>query len=273
MGTRLIFSTAFHPETDGQSERVIQILEDMLRASILDFGGSWEDHIPLIEFAYNNSYQSSIEMAPYEALYGRPCRSPLCWAEVGEAPLLGPELVRETTEKVSLIRQRLFTAQSRQKSYADQRRRPLTFEVGDHVFLKVMPRRGLMRFGKKGKLSPRFIGPFEILEKVGAVAYRLALPPQLERVHNVFHVSMLRKYEQDPSHVVDWSEMEIEVDATYEEKPIRILDRREQVLRNKTIPLVKVLWRHRGIEEATWEREATMRVNYPHLFENRGTFS
>ena len=143
-------------------------------------------------------------MAPCEALYGRPCRSPLGWTEVGERSITGPALIRDTSEKVSLIRQRLLTAQSRQKSYADVRRRPLEFEVGDHVFLKVMPKRGVVRFGKRGKLSPRFIGPFEILERIGTIAYQLALPPSMTSVHEVFHVSMLRKYTPDPARVVDW---------------------------------------------------------------------
>ena len=163
LGTSLCFSTAFHPQTDEQSERAIQTLEDMLRACVMDFGGSWEKHLPLVEFAYNNSYQASIGMAPYEALYGRPCQSPLCWVETGETALLGPDLVQETTEKIKSVQQRLVTAQSRQKSCADNRRRPLEFQVGDHVFLKVQPRRGIVRFGQKGKLAPRFIGPFEIL--------------------------------------------------------------------------------------------------------------
>ena len=140
MGTRLTMSTAFHPQTDGQSERTIQVLEDMLRACVLDHKGSWEEHLPLVEFSYNNSYQASIQMAPYEALYGRPCRSSLCWTEVGESSITGPDLIRDTSEKVSLIRHRLLMAQIRQKSYADVRRRPLEFEVGDHVFLKVIVR-------------------------------------------------------------------------------------------------------------------------------------
>ena len=162
LGTDIRLSTAYHPQTDGQSERVIHILEDMLRACIMDFHGAWESHLLLAEFAYNNSYRASIGMAPFEALYGRPCRSPVCWAEVGDRSLLGPELVRETTEKVALIRERLKTAQSRQKSYTDQRRRPLEFEIGDHVFLRVSPRKGLIRFVKArggGKLTPRYIGP------------------------------------------------------------------------------------------------------------------
>ena len=138
MVTRLTMSTAFHPQTDSQSERTIQVLEDMLRACVLD-QGSWKEHLPLVEFAYNNSYQVSIQMTPYEALYGRPCRSPLCWTEMEESSITGPDLIRDTSENVSLIQQRLLMAQSRHKSYADVRRRPLEFEVGDHVFLKVMP--------------------------------------------------------------------------------------------------------------------------------------
>ena len=143
-------------------------------------------------------------MEPYEALYGRPCRSPLCWTEIGESSITSPDLIRDTSEKVSLIRQRLLTAQSLQKSYVDVRRRPLEFEVGDHVSLKVNPKRGVVRFGKRGKLSPRFIGPFEILERIGTIAYRLALSPSMTGVHEVFHISMLREYTPDPAPVVDW---------------------------------------------------------------------
>ena len=169
-------------------------------------------------------------MAPYEALYGRPCRSPLCWTEVGESSITSLDLIRDTSEKVSLIRQRLLTAQSQQKSYANVRRRPLEFEVGDHVFLKVMPKRGVVRFGKHGKLSPSFIGLFEILERVGTVAYRLALPPNMIGVHEVFHVSMLRKYTPDPAHVVDWGQIEVDTDGTFKKGPVCILDSCDQVL-------------------------------------------
>ncbi len=145
----LRFSTAFRPQTDGQTERTIQTLEDMLRLCVLDFQGSWGTHLPLVEFAYNNSYQASIGMAPYEALYGRKCRSPICWTEVGDRALLGPELIQVTTEKIKLIQQRIRTAQSRQKSYADQRKNELEFEVGNHVFLRVSPMKGVSRFRKK----------------------------------------------------------------------------------------------------------------------------
>ena len=143
MGTKLSFSTASHPQTDGQSERVIQVLEDLLRACILDLQGNWDDHLPLVEFTYNNSFQASIGMAPFEALYGRKCRSPICWNDVGERKLLGPELVQLTVEKVSLIKKKLKATQSKQKSYADNRRRDLEFEVGGHIFLKVSPMKSI----------------------------------------------------------------------------------------------------------------------------------
>ena len=211
-------------------------------------------------------------MAPYEALYGRPCRSPICWIEVGESFITGPDLIRDTSEKVSLILQRLLKAQSRQKSYADVRRRLLEFEVGDRVFLKVMPKRGVVRFGKQGKLSPRFIGPFKILERVGTIAYRLALPPSMSGVHEVFHVSMLRRYTPDPAHVVDWGEIEVDTDGTFEEGPVCIIDSRDQVLRRKTVRLVRVLWQHRGVEESMWEHEDTMWATYPFLFRDEGTW-
>ena len=211
-------------------------------------------------------------MAPYKALYGRPCGSPLCWTEVGESSITGPDMIRDTSEKVSLIRQRLLTAKSRHKSYADVRRLPLEFKVGDHVFLKVMPKRGVVRFGKRGKLSPRFIGPFEILERIGIVAYRMDFPPSMSGVHEVFHVSMLRKYTPNPAHVVDWGQIEVDTDVTFEEGPVCILDSRDQVLRRKTVTLVRVLWRHYGVEESSWEREDTMRATYPFLFRDEGTW-
>ncbi|KAL0556479.1 hypothetical protein IC582_004993 [Cucumis melo] len=249
MGTRLDFSTAFHPQTDGQTERLNQVLEDMLRECALEFPGSWDSHLHLMEFAYNNSYQATIGMTPFEALYGKCCRSPVCWGEVGEQRLMGPELVQSTNEAIQKITSRMHTAQSRQKSYADVRRKDLEFEVGDKVFLKVAPMRGVMRFERRGKLSPRFVGPFEILERIGPVAYRLALPPSLSTVHDVFHVSMLRKYVPDPSHVVDYEPLEIDENLSYTEQPVEVLAREVKTLSNKEIPLVKVLWRITG-----WKR-------------------
>lgn len=238
---KLKFSTAFHPQTDGQVEQVNQVLEDILRACVLDFKDSWDDYLPYVEFAYNNSFQVSIGMAPYEALYGCPCQAPHCWAEVGEKRLIDPDLVQVTSENIEIIRRWLLTTQSRQKIYADTRRRRLDFEVGDHVFLKVSSMKGVIHFGKKGKLTPRFIGPFQILDRVGMVAYCLALPTPLAGVHNVFHISMLKKYVLDPSHIIKWEQVQLSEDATYVLWPTRILDRKEQLLRSKVIPLVKVL--------------------------------
>ncbi|GJU02294.1 putative reverse transcriptase domain-containing protein [Tanacetum coccineum] len=188
LGTRLDISTAYHPQTDGQSERTIQTLEDMLRACVLDFEGSWDAYLSLVEFSYKNSYHSSVRCAPFEALYGRKCHSPIMWPEVREGQLIEPELVQETTKKILQIKDRLKAARDRHKTYADKRRKPLDFSMGNHVLLKVSPWKGVVRFGKKGKLAPRFVGPFEIIEKVGPVAYRLDFPEELDGVHDTFHV-------------------------------------------------------------------------------------
>ncbi|GKB74919.1 putative reverse transcriptase domain-containing protein [Tanacetum coccineum] len=169
LGTQLDMSMAYHPQTDGQSERTIQTLEDMLRACVMDFKKGWDRHLPLIEFSYNNNYHTSIKTAPFEALYGRKCRSPICWAEVGDA------------------------SRDRQRSYADKRRKPLEFQVREKVMLKVSPWKGVIHFGKRGKLNPHYIGPFKILAKVRKVAYQLELPEKLSRVHSTFHVSNLKK--------------------------------------------------------------------------------
>ncbi|KAM6567709.1 hypothetical protein CsatA_026837 [Cannabis sativa] len=180
-----------------------------------------------------------------------------------------PDAVQHTNEAIQKIRARMITAQSRQKSYADLKRRDIEFEVGDHVFLRVTPRKGLSvkRFGKRGKLSPRYVGPFQILDRVGSVAYRIALPPSLSGVHNVFHVSQLRKYVSDPSHVLSYETLGLQEDLSYNERPVKILDQKDRILRNKTITLVKVLWRNSVVEEATWELESDMREQYPELFE------
>nr|GEY71847.1 putative reverse transcriptase domain-containing protein [Tanacetum cinerariifolium] len=168
--THLDMSTAYHPQTDGKSECTIQTLEDMHRACVLDFRGSWDVHLPLVEFSYNNNYLSSVRCALFEALYGRKCRTLIMWVEVGEGQLIGPKLVQETTEKISQIKDRLKPMRDHQKSYADKRRKPLEFSVGDYVLFKVSRWKGVVRFGKKGKLAPRFVGPFEIIEKAGPVA-------------------------------------------------------------------------------------------------------
>ncbi|GJW39752.1 putative reverse transcriptase domain-containing protein [Tanacetum coccineum] len=266
LGTRLDMSTAYHPQTDGQSERTIQTLEDMLRACVMDFGGSWDTHLPLIEFSYNNSYHTSIKCAPFEALYGRKCRSPVIWTEVGESQLIGPEIVQETTEKIVQIKERLKTARSRQKSYADKRRKPLEFQVGDRVLLKVSPWKGVVRFGKKGKLAPRYVGPFEIVECVRPVAYRLKLPQELSCVHDTFHVSNLKKCLAEPDVQVPLDEIEIDENLRFVEEPIEIVERDVKKLKRRRIPLVKVRWNSRQGAEYTWEREDQFRKKYPNLF-------
>ncbi|KAA3483950.1 DNA/RNA polymerases superfamily protein [Gossypium australe] len=242
LGTKLHLSSAFHPHTDGQSERIIQIIEDMLRCYIREFNGMWEQYFLLIEFSYNNSFQSSIKMAPYEALCGRKCRTPMYWTELSENQIHGVNLTKDIEQKVKVIRDSLKAASDHQKSYANLKGKEIEFEISDKVFLKVSPWKKVLRFGRKGKLSPRFIGPYEIIERVGPVTYRLLLPSELEKIHNVFHVSMLHRYHSDPSHIITPSEIEIRSDMTYEEKLICILARKVKELRNKKITLVKVLW-------------------------------
>ncbi|KAD3640156.1 hypothetical protein E3N88_29379 [Mikania micrantha] len=213
------------PTTDGQSEHTTQTLEDMLRACVVDFGNSWKTHLPLVEFSYNNSYHTSIKAAPFEPLYCRKCRSPICWAEVGDNQLTGPKLVHETTEKIVQIRNRMAAARDRQKSYADKRRKPLEFQVGDRVLLKVSPWKGVIRFGKRGKLNPQYIGPFEILKRIGSVAYQLNLPAELDGVHNVFHVSNLKKCLFDETLVIPLDEIQVDEQLRLVEEPVEIMDR------------------------------------------------
>ncbi|GAU50199.1 hypothetical protein TSUD_408870 [Trifolium subterraneum] len=252
MGTRLRMSTSNHPQTDGQSEGTIQTLEDMLRACVLEDGGNWRKHLHLVEFAYKNIYHASIGMAPYEALYGRKCRTPLCWTEVGNKGVLGPDIIQETTLKIKSVREHMRVAQSRQKSYADHRRRPIEFDEGDHVFLRVTPKLGLRGVFKTKKLAPRYIGSYQILKRVGPVAYQLALPPSMSRMHDVFHVSQLRKFIPDPFVPVELENIDLQPDLTYQPDPIRIVDRDVKALRNKKIPIVKVEWSQSPDGEFTW---------------------
>ncbi|GKB53144.1 putative reverse transcriptase domain-containing protein [Tanacetum coccineum] len=212
LGANLDMSTAYHPQTDGQSERTIQTLEDMLRACVIDFGSSWDRHLPLVEFSYNNSYHVSIKVAPYEALYRRKCRSPNC----------------------------LLTARSRQKSYADRRTKPLEFEVGDMVLLKVSPWKGIVRFGKREKLSPRYIGPFKILARVGPVAYTLELPKELKGIHSTFHVSNLKKCLAEGNIVVMIDEIQLDDKLHMIEEPLEVVDREIKRLKQSRIHIVKV---------------------------------
>ncbi|GKE00410.1 putative reverse transcriptase domain-containing protein [Tanacetum coccineum] len=200
-------STTYHPQTDGQSERTIQTLEDMLRVCVFDFGKGWDKHLPLVELSYNNNYHTSIKAAPFAALYGRKCRSPIRWAKVGDSQLTGPNIIHETTEKIVQIKSHIQATRDRQKSYADVRQKPLEFQVGDKVMLKVSPWKGVIHFGKRGKLNPRYIGPFKILAKVGTVAYRLEPMEQLSKVHSTFHFSNLEKCISDETLAIPLDEI------------------------------------------------------------------
>nr|GFB66854.1 putative nucleotidyltransferase, ribonuclease H [Tanacetum cinerariifolium] len=206
---------------------------------------------------------ASIKCAPFEMLYGRKCRAPICWNQVGECVIEGPKIIAVTNDKVAIAKEKLKEARTRQKSYADKHRRSIELQPGDRVFLKVSPARGVRRFGIKGKLSPYFIGPFEILDRIGEVSYRLALPLKLSHVHNVFHFSLLRGYKYHPLHAISYPLDQIRADLSYVEEPEAILDRQDRVMRNKTIPFVKILWRNHPEREATWETEESIRTSYP----------
>nr|GEV95233.1 putative reverse transcriptase domain-containing protein [Tanacetum cinerariifolium] len=250
LGTDISMSTAYHLKTNGQSERTIQTLEDMLCACVIDFGKGWVKHLPLCEFSYNNSYHVSIKAAPYKALYGRKCRSPVCRAKVGEAQLTGPKLIQETTKKI-----------------------PIEFEVRDRVMLKVSPWKGVVRFGKRGKLNPRYVGPFKVLAKVEKVAYKLKLPQELSRVHHTFHVSNLKKCYADEPLVMPLEGIHVDDRLKFVEEPVEIMKWEIKRLKRSRIPLVKVCWNSRRGLAFTWEREYSFRKRYPHLFTNRATSS
>nr|GEY13053.1 putative reverse transcriptase domain, ribonuclease H-like domain, aspartic peptidase domain protein [Tanacetum cinerariifolium] len=200
----------------------------------------WERHLPLVEFSYNKSYHASIKAVPFEALYGQKYISPVYWAEVGDVQLTGPEIIHETTEKIVQIRQCLQAARDRQRSYANVKRKPLEFQVGDRVMLKVSPQKGVIRFEKRGKLNPRYIGPFKILKRVGPVAYTLELPENLNSVHSTFHVSNLKKCLSDESLIIPMKELRLDDKLNFMEEPIEIMDREVKKLRQSRIPIVKV---------------------------------
>jgi hypothetical protein len=263
LGTKLIRSSAYHPQTDGQTERLNQILEDMLRSCALQYDKNWDKCLSLAKFSYNNSYHTSLKMAPFEALYGRRCRTPLSWSQTSERKVFGLDLVIEAEDKVKIIQNNLKAAQSRQKSYADIRRRPLQFQIGDFVYIRVSPTRGIQRFGVKGKLAPRYIGPFEILETCGPVAYHPQLPSQLTAIHNILHVSQLRKCVKVPTEILDTQAIEIEPELTYTEHPLKVLDTKERSTRRETIKMYKIQWNHHTEEEATLKTESYLQHNFP----------
>jgi hypothetical protein len=243
------------------------VLEDMLRACVISFGKKWEESLPYAEFSYNNSYQASLKMAPFEVLYGRKCRTPLNWSEPGERPLIGPDIIQHAEEQVRIVRENLKAAQSRQKSNYDRKHKVMVYQPGEQAYLRVTPMKGTHRFGVKGKLAPRYIGPFRILARRGEVAYQLELPPNLSQVHDVFHVSQLRRcFKESPHRAVDHELLELQDDLSYKEHPIRILDQAERRTRQKTTKFLKVQWSNHAEHEATWEREENLRAEYPDLF-------
>jgi hypothetical protein len=221
----------------------------------------------LIEFSYNNSYHTSIQATPFEALYGRKCGSPLCWTEIGDSQLTGPEIIQETTDKIFQIKYRLKAARDRQKSYADKRRKPLEFHIGDNVLLKVAPWKGIIRFGKRGKLNPRYVGPFEIISRIGPVAYKLKLPQELSGIHDKFHVSNLKKCLADRNLIIPLEDVRLDNRLHFIEEPIEIMDKEVKKLKRSRIPIVMVRWNSKRGPEFTWEREDQMKLKYPHLFQ------
>ncbi|GJW36377.1 putative reverse transcriptase domain-containing protein [Tanacetum coccineum] len=271
LGMNLYMSTAYHPQTDGQSKRTIQTLEDMLRACVIDFGNSWDRHLPLVEFSYNNSYHASIKAAPCEALYGHKCRLPVCWSEVWDSQLHPPfqNDPYRYTKKIVQIKNLLLTTCSRQKSYADRIVKPLEFKVGDMVLLKVSPWKGDVRFGKHGKLSPRYIRPFKILARVGHVAYTLELPEELKWIHSTFHVLNLKKCLAEGDIVVSIDEIQLDDKLHMIEEPVEVVDREVKQLKQSRIPIVKVRWNSQRGPEFTWEREDQIKKKYPHLFTSK----
>jgi hypothetical protein len=264
LGTHLNFSSAYHPQTDGQTERTNQILEDMLRACALQDQSGWDKRLPYIEFSYNNSYQASLKMSPFQALYGRSCRTQLQWDQPREKQVFGPDILLEAEENIKMVRENLKIAQSRQRSYADTRRE-MSFEVEDFVYLKVSPIRGVRRFGVKGKLAPRYVGLYQILAKSGEVAYQLSLPEGLSAVHDVLHVSQLKKCLRVQEEQLPVEGLEVQEDLTYIEKLTQILETVDRVTQRKTIRMCKVRWGHHSEEEATWGEDDLM-AKYPELF-------
>jgi hypothetical protein len=238
----------------------------MLRACALQYRRSWDKSLPYAEFSYNNNYQESLKISPFEMLYGRRCWTPLFWNETGERKVFGPDILQESKKQVCMVRENLRVTQSRQKSFTDHRRRELCFEVGDFFYLKVSPMRGLRHFKVQGKLALRFIGPFKILEKRVVVAYRLELPSQLSDVLDVFHVSQLKKCLRVPEEQLPIEDLDTKEDLSYQEYPVKILETSERVTRIKRIKMCKVQWSHHTEEEATWEREDELKAEFPSFF-------
>jgi hypothetical protein len=238
----------------------------MLRACALQDTLGWDKRLPYAEFSYNNSYQASLKMSPFQALYRRNCRTPLHWDQPGTRQVFGPDIVLEVEENIRMVRENLKIAQSRQRSYADTRRRDLSFKVGDYVYLKVSPIRGIKRFGVKGNLAPRYIGPYQIQARRGKVAYQLSLLESQLAVHDVFHVSQRKKCLRVLEDQLPTEVLEVQEDLTYIKKPTHILEIADRVTQRSTIKMCKVKWGHHPEEEATLEREDDLKAKYPELF-------
>jgi hypothetical protein len=247
INTNLNFSTRYHPQTDGQTERTNQIIEDMLRMYVIKKPSKWEDYLHLVEFAYNNGYQTPTKLRPFEIPYGRKCTTPISWDNPTDRLMVGPEMLQEMENMVRKVQQNLKEAHDRHKSYADQKRIHLEFQVGDHVYLKVKARKSSLKLGNCAKLAPKFFGPFEILARIGPIAYQLALPTNL-RIHNVFHVLLPKKYIHDPTHRIDWNSVQVEPEGEFQVEPLCILDRREITLWNRATTQVKVQWKYFSLE-------------------------
>ncbi|GJU72334.1 putative reverse transcriptase domain, ribonuclease H-like domain, aspartic peptidase domain protein [Tanacetum coccineum] len=236
---------------DRQSKRTIQTLKDMLRTYAIDFRKGWRRHLPLVESSCINSYHASIKAAPFKALYGQKCRSPVYWAKVGDVQLTRPEIIHETIKKIVQIRQRLQAAKDRQRNYTSIRQKHLEFQVGDRVMLKVLPQKSVIQFGKRGKLNPRYIRPFKILDRISPVAYKLELSEELGNVHNTFHVSNLKKCLSDESLVIPMKELQLDEKLNFVKEPIEITDQEVKQLKQSRIPIVKVRWNSKRGPEFT----------------------
>jgi hypothetical protein len=212
--TKLLFNTSHHPQTDGKTKRVNQIVEHMLRMHVMHQLKKWEDYLPLVEFAYNNGYQEPLNMIPFEVLYGRQCKIPIKSNNPVDRITIELDMLKEMEQQVVQIRQNLNISQDRQKSYIDRKRTPREFKTRDHVYLRVRPKKSSLRMGACAKLEPHYCGPFEVLDRVGHVAYRLTLPPTV-KAHNVFHVSLLNKYVHDANHIIDWSVIQVELEGEF----------------------------------------------------------
>jgi hypothetical protein len=249
-GTNLNFSTTYHLQSYGQIERVNQVIEDTLRMDVMDKPSKWEDYLHLVEFAYNNGYQASMRMSPFEALYGRKCNTPMIWDNLADRVVLGLEFLKDMEDQMFKIKKNLKVAQDRHKFYADKNKIAREFKVGEYVLLKVKTKKISLKLGSSTKLTTIFYGPFEILDKIGLVAYMLPLPASMN-VHNVFHVYLLKKYVHDPNHVIDWHLIQVEIEGDFQVQPMRVLDRKVKMLWNRAIELVKVQWTCYGPEDAT----------------------